>query len=88
MNSNHRHLAWKVIFPQLPVKIPNFRCPDWIIPILARLMATMNRCRRLERVIKEQKDTIRNYENGELTSGSNFAGRSRIVKPVFGGMTK
>ena len=51
-------------------------------------MATMNRCRRLERVIKEQKDTIRNYENGELSSGSNFAGRSRIVKPVFGGMTK
>ena len=56
--------------------------------ISARLMATMNRCRRLERVIKEQKDTIRNYENGEIASGSNFAGRSRIVKPVFGGMTK
>ena len=82
MNSNHRRLEWKVIFS------PTSGVLIGLTDILARLMATMNRCRRLERVIKEQKDTIRNYENGDLTSGSNFAGRSRIVKPVFGGMTK
>ena len=85
MNSNHRRLEWKV---SEKIRLPVLTGSEANLQNSARLMATMNRCRRLERVIKEQKDTIRNYENGELTSGSNFAGRSRIVKPVFGGMTK
>ena len=85
MNSNHRRLEWKV---SEKIRLPVWTGSEANWQNSARLMATMNRCRRLERVIKEQKDTIRNYENGELTSGSNFAGRSRIVKPVFGGMTK
>merc|ERR1712062_890875 len=48
----------------------------------ARLVATLNRCRRLEKVVKDQKDQIKQLECSELQSGL----RSRIVKPVFGGM--
>ena len=40
------------------VRNPHF--PE--LDFLARLVASMNRCRRLEKVIKEQRDAITAYE--------------------------
>merc|ERR1712130_310311 len=47
----------------------------------ARLSATMNRCKKLESTVREQKDQLRSLQSAL----SNPAAKARVVKPVFGG---
>lgn len=47
----------------------------------ARLTATMNRCKKLESAVRDQKEQIRSLQ-AQISTGQS---KARVVKPIYGG---